>query len=203
MAGHDHSNIAPKNPHLAEATDNQSLMQIYRNVLLRLVLDVMESIFVNNWDVTVTHFNLPSGQGTQCQPASNPPRHGIKVQRKDIAAYFPQSHGIGDADFIPSITLPPNTKVSGFSDSAQTVLKLQNSLAKVEIAIKPRGIKSGVGMTILSLCRRNFDEEYKFRTISFVISLSAEFNGLRGGGLDHRVGHPTPFSPIRMLGAED
>jgi hypothetical protein len=158
-------------PQLVDATDPQSLEQIYRDVLLRIVLDVIEMTFMQSWDTTVTHFNLPSGQRTQFQAASNPPRHGIKMPRKNIAAHFPQSYGLQEAAFLSHLNLPPKTEVFGVPDSAQTVLKLQNAFATVKIAITHRGMKSGVGEAIHSLCRLNVNEEHKFRTISFVISI--------------------------------
>ena len=133
-------------PDLAEATDFTSLMQIYNDVLLRIVLDVMERTFEGSWDITVTHYNLPTGGSRSYTPATDPPRHGIKVQHKDIAKLFPQSYGLRDTGSSPHLTLPPNTKLSRGSN-IPWILKLQNTFARVEIAIHRQGITSGVGPT--------------------------------------------------------
>src|SRR5262249_11810216 len=94
----------------------------------------------------------------------------------------------------------------GFSNSAQTVLKFRNSLATVEIAIRPRGLNAGVAPTILTLCRLPWQKEHnKFLTLSFVISLSAEFSGLRGGHPDmsaYKKWVTTAFSALRRLSSE-
>src|SRR5215510_10008765 len=79
--------------------------------VLSLVLNVLEGVFGSNWDMTVTHFNLPTGGGGSYKPASDPPRHSIKMQHKEIAKLFPQSYGLSNANFSPHLTLPPNTNL--------------------------------------------------------------------------------------------
>ena len=193
-------------PHLEAATDNQALEQIYRNVLLRIVFDVLSFTFVKSWDATVTRFRLPTGGEAKYQAASDPPRSGTRVQRKAIIAeYFPKSYGLRDDDFLAFLNLPPNTKPSGVSDETQTVLKFQNIFAKVEIAIKSRGVKSDLGWTLLNLCRLDMAEANKFRIVSFTTSLSAEFSWLRSGHPDmpdYKKWVTIAFSELRRLSSE-
>jgi hypothetical protein len=198
--------LLQENPHLREAMDNPTLEHIYRDVLLSIVLDTLSFTFSKSWDATVTHFRLPTGREGRYQAASDPPRPGTRVQRKDlIDAHFSQFYALRDDDFLASFVLPPNTAISGVSDQIQTVLKFKNTFATVEIAIKPRGVKSGLGWAILNLCRLEWGESDKFRTVAFTLSLSAEFNWLRSGHPqmpDYKKWVTIAFAELRRLSSE-
>jgi len=195
--------VVKTEPALVENRDDASLLHLYRDVLLRVVVDILSFTFVKSWDADPATHRLPTGTHTQYQAATDPPRQGMRITRDEIASRFPSCRLI-KSDFLYFLNLPPKTQLSGIRNPESTAIQLENKFVSVHILLKERGVEKGVG-TFQALCRLENDQVSRYRVLSYVIELSAVFSPLRAEHPDmplYKRWVDNMFSELKRLDSE-
>lgn len=182
--------IAAADPPLAAAQDDACLIKFFQSVLLRLTLDIRSFAYFTSWDAEPAHFDLPTGRQTLYRAAAEPPRAGEKLPRALLVSFFPEFPGLGSETFS-FLHLPPHTKVTPTTTADNVSLTFRNAFAHVTMTLRPHGVQPNVGI-LRDLCRLDPEEEKRYRTVSFLVTLEAYFPAFR-------IGHPKMSSYRRWV----
>lgn len=173
--------VVAEAPTLASDTSDAGLLDVYRSVLFRQVLDVLAFTYDKSWDAQPVHWQSATQRQTVYRAASDPPLAGIKFDRVELAKLFPVLRGQAVDLFIPHLHIPPSTRVANVSQVGRNVgISLTNPFASLRISIEDAGVGNNVG-ALRDLCRIDSDEEKGLRVVRFVVSVSASYAALRSG----------------------
>ena len=172
----------------ATAEDNGTGGDLYFDVLLRMVVDLLFGLYRNAWDLKVIRRLLYSHRSVSWEPNEGAPSPGF-ITREDFQKSFPESRALKVEDFpaignklaVPSGTsLDGKTETIGVSPHKRT-LSLNNSYVELKVELIFSSFTSGGIGHLGLLLGLSGEESEKFSTCSCEINLSAKFSRLRSG----------------------
>lgn len=187
--------------------DNLVLSQLYRDVLVRQLLDTLRFTYLKSWDAQPSRFELPTGGG-HITYAARAVWTGRKLGGADLVAACGGSPGWVSSKF-EFLNLPPNTDVSGVTQPESFVLRLRNAFSDVSLEVTSRGVESGLG-PLRELCHIGFEAEKDYWRPRYSVALSATFSTLRSGHpemplykhwVDTMIGEIERFDSVRRWAA--
>lgn len=154
--------------------------ELYLDVLLRSIFDITAYAFGGNWKERVPSYRLAMRVTATPEEVR---KESVIVTLEDFATLFPDNSAVTE---IPGIdmTLPPNSKLSGSSDEGRREMIIANPFFRATIALRFAESYAGVAPVIQRLCDLPDEEKDKYWTVSFVVTLSAVFERLKGGHPD-------------------
>jgi len=149
--------------------------ELYFDVLLRSLIDVLSFTFPTSWTNTLPPYTV--GMRVTSSPV-DPKEVTVDVER--LKELFPQSLIMKEVPGM-SFNLPPKTAVVPEPGDIGLAITFKNPFATVRIGIRKSEVWDGVGEGVRRLCQMEDDGRDRYRTIGFIIKMSAQFERLRTG----------------------
>jgi len=160
--------------------NDEAVAVLYRDVLLRQMLDTLRFTFLKSWDAEPARFNTPTG-GAQITYAPRVVRPGVALSTERMIALL-DDPAFGSHTF-KAMNLPPNTHVVASSKDREMTLTFTNQFVTLSVVLGSRGVARGVGK-LQQLCRLSSEDAGKYRRPQFEVRLEAKFSALRAGNPD-------------------
>ena len=163
---------------------------LYFDILLRMVFDVLFRLYIHNWDAKISHFDLPHGTESRWGPQEDAP-HPEFVTWDEIKKWIPDTRVLDvNVGHFTKMAVPYGTKLNVNTDYTKETkspfrrkLTLKNSFVTLSISISKASGVVGVG-SFSRLLGYSDDISNRFWTSTYLIELAADFNPLRSGHPD-------------------
>ena len=175
--------LAKKKPSIVEVKDDAALGRLYRDVLVRQMLDVLRFVYLKSWDAEPSRFVLPTGGG-QTTYAARTVRQGVRLSNAQLVSRI--GDPVADSDTFEFLNLPPKTVVHGEIAADRTTVEFRNPFVMVEVTVLQRGVTVGLGR-LRNLCRLSNEDAQGFRRTAYEIRVEAHFEAIRAGHPDMPV----------------
>lgn len=190
VAGHIAQEMTKKDTSLRDDRTVEKGDALYFDILLRMVLDVLFRLYIYNWDVKISHFDLPHGTQSRWGPQLDAPNPEF-ITWDEIKKWIPDARTLDiDPDRFTKMAVPYGTKISVKTDSRKEDNEpykrsfiIKNPFVTLSISIARAGGVIGVG-SLRRLLGYSEDTNNRFWTSTYIMDLAAEFNPLRSGHPD-------------------
>jgi hypothetical protein len=166
---------------IAVKDDPKAVGRLYRNVLLRQMLDTLRFAYLKSWDAGPSRFSLPTSDGSETIYSARKLRAGVQISNEQLVQTLKEP-AAGSSTF-KFLNVPPRTRVIGVVTDQAVTLTFDNPFVSVDIRISSRGVAEDLGK-LQGLCRVSTELSRRYRRPSFEVALHAEFNELRSGHPD-------------------
>jgi hypothetical protein len=190
--------------------DTAALQDLYMDVLVSYVMDIMGSVFGTTWHPDVFSFELAYSRITTFGPAPHTPViPGSTVEIRELVKRLPHEPVFADKNrHATKFVVPPRTTVVHWKaqDDGSRVLEMANPFVKVTMTVERHfwGVGSGALGALLGL---SVDQSQKETcTVAYVMKLHASFERLRSGHPlmpQHVKWVDTLFSQLGKLNGEE
>ena len=161
---------------------------LYFDVLLRMVVDLLFGMYRNAWDLKFVHRFIYSHRTIKLEPHQGAPPPKF-IAREEFRKLFPESRALrveGFAAIGDKLAVPSGTRLGGKTEFVggrphNRILSLKNPFVEVTVGLTFSSFsRTGIGDLglLLGVSR---EESEKFSTYSCEVNLSAKFNRLRSG----------------------
>lgn len=165
-----------------EAGADETGQDLYFDVLLRMVLDDLYTLYRNVWDLQVTWSDVPFGR-VKWQANEGAPRGGF-IEREEFMKVFPDSKALQVERYGivgNKLSVPNGTRLAaGTNQPDRRTFFFKNPFIEVGVDLAFSSCSVGIGelRLLIGLSR---EESEKFYTEACEVKLSAKFNRFRSG----------------------